>query len=253
MEYEVFAHVYDDIMDDSLYDKWLEFTKRHLLPDNQRILELACGTGKLAVKLAEEGYNVTALDLSEEMLVIANNRMIESINQNELSEDNEIEFIQGNMLSLSSINRTYQAITCYSDSLCYMKNEMEVQKVFDEVYSSLEENGTFIFDVHSDYKVEKVFDGFEFHNETDDYAFLWNSYPDDAPMSVVHELSFYIKNQNGLFERYLEDHHERTYKLSHYLTMLEQAGFVQVEVFADFTDEYPVENSERLFFVARKG
>lgn len=248
MEYETFAHVYDEIMDDSLYEKWLAFTKRHLRSDQKKVLELACGTGILALKLAEDGYDVTALDISQDMLAVASERMAK-----EYPEESFVQFIQGDMMALSEVGENYQAVTCYSDSLCYMSDALEVQQVFDEVYRVLDNDGTFIFDVHSAYKIEKLFKDFEFQYETDDYAFLWHSELEDKPLSVVHELSFYIRKKNNLFERYLEDHHERTYHLDHYLTMLESAGFTNVEVYADFTDEAPTDTSERLFFVAHKG
>lgn len=48
MAYETFAFVYDEVMDKSLYDKWLAFAKRHL-GSRRQVLELACGTGALAV------------------------------------------------------------------------------------------------------------------------------------------------------------------------------------------------------------
>lgn len=248
MEYETFAHVYDEIMDDSLYEKWLEFTKSHVQNGQKKLLELACGTGILALKLAEQGYDVTALDISPDMLAVASERMAE-----QYPDESLVQFIQGDMMALSEVGENYEIVTCYSDSLCYMNDAFEVQQVFDEVYRVLDFGGTFIFDVHSDYKIDTLFKNFEFQYETEDYAFLWHSEPDHAPLSVVHELSFYIRNQDNLFERYLEDHHERTYHLEHYLTMLESAGFDRVEVYADFTNEEPTKTSERWFFVATKG
>lgn len=247
MEYETFAFVYDQIMDDSLYQKWLDFTKRHVRSNQHTVLELACGTGILALDLAKEGYDVTALDLSDDMLSVASERFNEAFGE----ESNPIQLTQGDMMDLTEVGQ-YDVITCYSDSLCYMKNPLEVQQVFDEVYKTLEPGGTFIFDVHSTYKMTDVFPEFSFHQETEQYAFLWDSYPDKEPLSIVHELSFYVQDDDGRFERYLEDHHERTYKLEHYLTMLESAGFNNVEVFADFTDDKPTETSERWFFVCEK-
>ena len=246
MEYETFAFVYDAMMDTSLYGQWLDFTLRHT-KGKQNLLELACGTGHLALLLAKAGFTVTGLDLSEEMLSIASERFNEAFGE----EDNPICLTQGDMMDLSEVG-TYEVVTCYSDSLCYMKNDFEVQQVFDEVYRILEEDGIFIFDVHSDYKMTECFPNFSFHNETEDYAFLWDSYPDEAPLSIVHELSFYVRDEDDRFERYLEDHHERTYPLEHYLRLLENAGFSQVEVYADFTDEAPTETSERWFFVCHK-
>ena len=77
MAYETFAFVYDEVMDETLYQQWLDFSKRHLPKDTQNILELACGTGALAVAFAKDGYHVTGLDLSEEMLMIASQRAYE--------------------------------------------------------------------------------------------------------------------------------------------------------------------------------
>lgn len=246
MEYETFAFVYDEIMDDQLYDQWLSFTQRHS-KGKTNLLELACGTGILALKLAQAGFDVTGLDLSYEMLSVASERFNEAFGE----EDNLIQLTQGDMMDLSEVGQ-YDLVTCYSDSLCYMKDALEVQQVFDEVHRILNEDGRFIFDVHSPYKMEAIFPSFSFHEETEKYAFLWDSYKDDAPLSIVHELSFYVQNDNGLFERYLEDHHERTYHIDHYLMMLEAAGFSHVEVYADFTDDAPTTTSERLFFVCDK-
>ena len=43
--YETFAAVYDAVMDDSLYDKWTNFSLRHLpkTKERKKLLELACG------------------------------------------------------------------------------------------------------------------------------------------------------------------------------------------------------------------
>lgn len=161
MAYETFAFVYDEVMDTSLYDQWLAFSKRHLPATNLELLELACGTGALAISFAKEGFTVTALDLSEEMLTIAAQRA--------MAEETDIQLVEGDMLDLSEVGQ-YQAITCFSDSLCYMANRQEVQQVFDEVFQALVEEGTFIFDVHSLYQMEKVFPDYSYHYQTDDFA-----------------------------------------------------------------------------------
>ena len=242
MSYETFAFVYDEVMDDSLYDQWLAFSKRYL-PANITVLEMACGTGALAVALANTGYEVTALDLSEEMLMMASKRAAE--------EEATVQFVQGNMLDLSEMGQ-YQAITCFSDSLCYMGNRQEVQQVFDEVYQALEEEGTFIFDVHSTYQIDKIFPEYSYHYQTEEFAFLWDSYQGEKEHSIEHFLTFFVKEETDSFVRYDELHKERTYSLENYLTMLENAGFMDVSVYADFTDEAPGDESLRWFFVCKK-
>lgn len=242
MAYETFAFVYDEVMDSHLYQRWFEFAERHL-GNRKQILELACGTGALAVEFARHHYEVTALDLSEEMLMIASQRAIE--------QEVAIQFVEGDMLDLTNVG-SYQAITCFSDSLCYMKKEEEVQQVFDGVYQILADQGRFLFDVHSIYQIDEVFPNYSYHYQTDDFAFLWDSYEGDALHSIEHFLTFFVQNEDGKFDRVDELHKERTYELETYLRMLENAGFSSIEVYADFIDSEPNEKSRRWFFVCQK-
>lgn len=245
MLYKTFAFVYDEVMDPSLYGEWLSFSKRHLPQGTKRILELACGTGALACDFARDGYDVTALDLSEEMLSVASERADE--------EGVSVQFVQGDMMDLSEAG-TYEAITCFSDSLCYMPDHESVQQVFDSAYEALEENGTFIFDVHSIFQVDEVFPEYSYHYQTDDFAFLWDSYEGQEAHSIEHHLTFFVKEkpEDKQFIRHDELHEERTYSLENYYMMLESANFSQIKMYADFTDEEPSENSTRWFFVCHK-
>jgi ubiquinone/menaquinone biosynthesis C-methylase UbiE len=245
MAYETFAFVYDEVMDDSLYQQWLAFAQRHLPKQTKRIMEMACGTGALAVAFAKEGYDVTALDLSEEMLMMASERAFKA--------EAEVQFVQGNMLDLSEMGQ-YEAITCFSDSLCYMNNSQEVQQVFDDVYQALEEDGVFLFDVHSTYQVDTVFPEYSYHYQTENFAFLWDSYSGEQEHSIEHFLTFFVQDESNpdQFLRRDELHQECTYSLLNYLRMLENAGFETVEAYADFTDEAPTETSQRWFFVCKK-
>ena len=81
---------------------------------------------------------------------------------------------------------------------------------------------------------------------------VWDSYADEAPHSVVHELTFFIEEENGCFTRFDEVHEERTYDILTYDILLEQAGFKSFKVYADFEDEEPNDTSQRWFFVCEK-
>lgn len=243
--YEKFASVYDAIMDDSLYDLWTDFSLRHLpkAKDKKKLLELACGTGIQSVRFAQAGFEVTGFDLSQEMLNIAEKRAA--------SAKKHIAFQQGNMMDLSELG-TFDFVTCYSDSLCYLQDEVEVGDTFKEVYAHLNEGGVFIFDVHSTHQTDEVFPGYSYHENADDFAMVWDTYEDEAPHSVVHELTFFLQDEDGRFTRYDEIHEERTYDMLTYDILLEQAGFKSFKVYADFEDKEPTETSKRWFFVCQK-
>ena len=186
---------------------------------------------------------MTGLDLSQEMLDLAEKRSREA--------GFDIPFIQSNMLDLSGIGQ-FDLVTCYSDSICYMEDEVDVGQVFTQVYQHLNEGGRFIFDVHSIYQIDEVFPGYSYHENAENFAMVWDSYADEPPHSIVHELTFFVQEEDGRFTRHDEVHEERTYEILTYDILLEQAGFKNVKVYADFEDKEPTDKSSRWFFVAEK-
>ena len=76
--YKKFAYYYDEIMQGMNYDLWLEFVEPYLKKED-KILDLACGTGTFATMLKLKGFDVEASDLSEEIIEIANEMYIVNI------------------------------------------------------------------------------------------------------------------------------------------------------------------------------
>ena len=77
MTYGVFAQVYNELMDDEVFLKWSDYTQLHV-PSGASILELGCGNGQLGILLKEAGYAIEGLDLSNEMLSLAQFRQEEA-------------------------------------------------------------------------------------------------------------------------------------------------------------------------------
>lgn len=78
MNYEQFALLYDELMNDVPYDKWVEFTEESLQQADMKeakILDVACGTGNVTLPLVQKGYDVVGVDLSEEMLAVAQQKL----------------------------------------------------------------------------------------------------------------------------------------------------------------------------------
>lgn len=247
MSYEKFAYLYDELMIDAPYDQWVSFVLRTInqysLPLNSSLLDLGCGTGNIAIPLSKVGLKVTAVDLSEEMLFVAK----------EKSEANEasIQFFQQDMRDLEGLGQ-FDVVVSLCDSLNYLHDELELQKTFQNVYQHLKNQGLFIFDVHSVYKVDEVFAGSTFAYNGEDISYIWECFSGDEDHTIEHELSFFVKNEVGLYERFDEVHKQRTYPLSIYKNSLEKTGFEVISITGDFSNDVLSERSERLFFIAKK-
>jgi SAM-dependent methyltransferase len=247
MSYEQFAYLYDELMHDAPYDEWVRFVKEKLNNyhvEGKSLLDLACGTGQLSIRFAKEGYNVTGVDLSSDMLAVAQAKAQE--------EGLLIPFFEQNMANLEG-HGLFDIIGIFCDSLNYLQSDREVADTFSNVFQHLKEEGLFFFDVHSIHKISHGFIDKTFAQAEDRLSYIWNSFPGEMPNSVEHELSFFVLDeQSGKYDRFDELHYQRTYSVSQYRDWLEEAGFDLLEVCADFENDTPKKESERIFFIARK-
>ena len=79
--YTGFAYYYDDFMDDIPYDEWAEKITGILKSEGINdgiVCELGCGTGEMTVRLSDAGYDMIGIDISEDMLALARDKMYES-------------------------------------------------------------------------------------------------------------------------------------------------------------------------------
>ena len=241
MAYEAFSYYYDIMMQDVPSHKWISKTKQYL-PQGSMILDVGCGTGTISILLAKEGYHVTGIDLSEEMLSLAYEKT--------LTEGLGIHYVQQDMSRLEGFS-DFDGAVIYVDSLNYLKNDREVFQTFRHLYESIKEGGILIFDVHSLFKVTEIFQDYLFADTNPDLTYIWHVCEGKYPYSIEHELTFF-KREGDRYERFEETHYQRTFAIEEYVQWLEDIGFKILEISADFLDEAPTEESERIIVVAQK-
>jgi len=241
MAYEQFAYIYDELMQDVPYDQWVDWVKAYV-PTGSTIADIGCGTGTATLALAAH-YEMLGIDLSEEMLEVAQEKAME--------EGLRIQFWAQDMREIE-LPTPVDAVTILCDSLNYLRTEEDVKQTFTHVAAILKEGGRLLFDTHSPYKMETLFNGKTYATHAEQSSYIWFADPGEAPLSVVHELTFFIEEEDGRYERVDETHHQRTYPPAQYVTWLREAGFRVLAVTGDFGPDAPSETVERIFFVAEK-
>ena len=242
--YTEFAAVYDELMTDIPYDAYVD-----LLDEaaggiaGKRVLDIGCGTGLLSVKLAKQGAQVTGIDLSADMLAVAEQRA--------RALSLPVQFIEQPMQQLTGFTDFDLAVIAI-DSLNYVADKEDVKATFRCIYSSLAVGGVLVFDVHSTFKTDVIFMEGPFTFDDGRIAYIWETEEGEQPHSVDSELAFFIQQANGLYSRFDEVHSQRTFEVHDYVEMLMEAGFSVERIFADWEDEPPNEESERIFFQVRK-
>ena len=245
--YEALAASYDGLTRDIPYEKYLRFFKtllrRHGVTATT-VLDLACGTGSLSVLLAKHGYEVLGVDRSEDMLTVAAEKAMEL-------EENQPFFAAQPMQRLK-IPEPVDACVCALDSINYVTKPQDVQKAFRRVYESLRPGGLFVFDINTPYKLEGL-DGQVFLDETEDSYCVWRAVYDKRHSLCRYGMDLFQQANDGLWERSFEEHVERAYTPEELSQWLTDAGFAQVERFANLRLEAPEADELRIFFAAKKG
>ncbi|MEB3750424.1 class I SAM-dependent DNA methyltransferase [Geobacillus icigianus] len=246
MTYGWFADWYDVLMADAPYGEWQSFVERsfarYARRPGRRVIDIGCGTGELAIRLAKDGWQVAGVDLSAQMLSIAQEKAE--------AAGVHVPLFEQNMAELDGFSDLDGALV-FCDALNYLMNEEDVQTTFAAVSRALGAGGLLLFDVHSVYKMDVLFRDAVFADQGEDISYIWTCHPLDWPHSVGHELTFFVR-RGDRYERFDEWHEQRTFEQAVYEQWLDAAGFEVLEVTADFTDAPPTETAERLFFVARK-
>ena len=136
--HEMYQHVFDYDVEYQFYDK--------ILKNNNcdKILEIGCGSGMLARRFLENGYDYLGLDLFNEMLDIA---------RREVKSD---RFVQGDMRNLTFDNQ-FEAVLITGRSLAYVIENQGILNTFKGVYNSLIDNGLLVFGV---FDAKQIFDYF---------------------------------------------------------------------------------------------
>lgn len=249
MAYHHFAKLYDQLMDHAPYDEWVKFTEEILRKSGKsvkQIVDLGCGTGEITLRLANAGYQLIGVDLSTEMLTLAADKSGRA--------GKNITWLQQDIRKLTGL-KDIEVMISYCDVLNYITTEADVLSVFENVFQSLAADGMFIFDIHSLEYAETRLREQTFTDVEDNLAYIWDCEPGEAIGEMFHYITFFAENeQNGLYERFDELHHQQVYPTALYVELLKEAGFSKIEIYNDFKVEKPIsqKNVERFFIVAQK-
>ncbi|MCR5666818.1 MAG: class I SAM-dependent methyltransferase [Eubacterium sp.] len=242
--YEAFAQVYDLFMDNVPYKKWCENLLRFLHEEqitDGLVADLGCGTGVMTQMLDAHGYDMIGIDLSEDMLWQAREQQIE--------DGTNILYLQQDMREFE-LYGTVRAIISICDSINYILKEEELVKVFSLVNNYLDPHGLFVFDFNTVSKYAQIGDGTICENR-EEGSFIWENYYDTDSNINEYDLTFYIQSdEEGLYERFEENHRQRGYTLEIMKDCIKKAGMEFKAAYDADTMKEVTGESQRIYVLA---
>ena len=205
-------------------------------------VDLACGTGSVSAILARKGLRVTGVDLSEEMLTVAQQKTADL--------DNPPQFVCQSLEKLC-LPRGVDLAVCALDSLDYITDPADCARAIQRVYKALNPGGIFIFDVNTPEKL-RAMDGQVFLDEDEDVYCVWRGEFDEKTNICSYGMDLF-QRRGKMWERSFEEHREYAYSREQLAGYLKAAGFTHIEVWADRQLVSPQPGEQRIYMKARKG
>jgi SAM-dependent methyltransferase len=246
-EYGDFAAAYDGLMEDARYARRAEFLDRVLRREKspvRTVLDLGCGTGTIACLLAERGYQVIAVDASEDMLA-------EAAQKAAALEQGQPPFFVCQGMERLDLGQQVDAAVSTLDAINYLTRQRDLEQTFARVSRHLRPGGRFLFDVNSPYKLRRM-DGQIYLDETEESYCVWRTDFSEKTKICTYWVDLFRLGPGGRWERSWEEHRERAWEPEELTAALKKAGFDRVEIRADLRRKAPGLQEDRLNFLCTK-
>ena len=243
--YHNLAMSYDRLTNDVDYAAVVDFYWQILSQEGlqpRTAVDLACGTGSVAMLLAQKGLQVTAVDMSEEMLCVAS--------QKAQDVQNPPRFVCQSLQKLR-LPRGVDLAVCALDSLDYIIDPNDCAEAIKRIYRVLNPGGCFIFDVNTPEKLQAM-DGQVFLDEDEDVYCVWRGEFDEQTNICSYGMDLF-QRAGQLWQRSFEEHQEYAYSAGQLVGYLKAAGFTSIRVFGDRKFCAPQPGEQRIYIKARKG
>jgi len=206
------------------------------------LLDLACGTGSLAMEMDRLGYDVIGVDQSEYMLSVASGKAFE--------DQRNILFLRQKMEYLDLFGTVDNCI-CALDSLNHLSGKFALSQAIGRVSLFLNPGGLFVFDVNTAYKHREILANNTFVHDAKDIFLVWrNSLREDDGVEI--SLDFFEERADGGYHRSSENFIEMLFTPQTVEILLAEHGFDVIAVFGDDSFDQPKDTTQRLIYTTKK-
>src|SRR5690606_12855702 len=115
--------------------------------DGATLLDLGCGTGSVAVELAERGYRVIGIDGSIDMLAVAQRKVSERQVDVRLLHQGLTDFV---------LEAPVDGIVCLCDTLNYLTEDGQLQQALQRIAAGLKPGARALFDLHTEARLREL-------------------------------------------------------------------------------------------------
>lgn len=247
-DYDLIAPFYD--LEHAHFDEDVDVYLNFAELSGSPLLELACGSGRLLLPLAEAGFEVTGVDNSANMLNLAEQRLQRA------GFAARCTLVRQDMCALD-LDQKFRMAFIALGSFGHMITRKEQQQALGAIRNHLATGGRFILDIsNADARYMEHLSGQVLHQGTwqrDDGAFV-SHFVSPASSTKTHLLElthFYDVHRQGMaVQRTISGTQLYLFERGEMELLIEQAGFIVKDIYGDFNMGAFALESPRMIFLA---
>lgn len=213
----------------------IDFLQKYVgIPKDAKILNLCCGNGRHALELKKLGYDVVGIDLSEELLNVA---------QEKASEDGiDLKLVRCDMREIPYVDY-FDLIVQFFTSFGYFESDDENQRVLSAISKSLKIGGKFLIDyLNPDCIIRNLIDKDE--KTILDISLIQERWIDNLTHRVNKKITMIKDGKSSIFHESV-----RLYSLNEIREMADKVGLKLTDVYGDFDGSEYVSDSPRMILI----
>ena len=237
--YTNLAEWFEYLNDDCDYENWSQYLilKLQRFP-LQTGLDVGCGGGWFTRAFQKQGYEMTGMDVSAEMLDVATRKAMQfGVKGN---------YVLGDITS-KKLQKKYDFVTAINDCINYIP-KTKLEKALKNVASGLKKGGIFLFDISSERKFTQKIANIVSVDDRDEVTYMaFNRLDGDV---ATLEVSLFVKGTADTYTRHDETHVQYVYTVDEIRTALTENGFTLLETEGHLGED--IHTADRICFLAKK-
>ena len=221
--YDKFSYIYDELMKrqvdyDLLASNVIQICDKYKIAV-KNILECGMGSGNLTEKFLKRKIDVDGFDISDNMLSIAYNKLLDY---------NNVNIMKG-------------------DIRTFVSNEIEL--FLQNARKQMDKNSILMFDINSEYKLKEYLGNNTFVIEEDNIFYVWRNFL--YKKYIDFEIDFFIKNKNNTYEKIKERQRQYIHSENDIVRLISKNKYEILEILDFETFKNKSENSYRILYVLK--
>lgn len=204
---------------------------KELCKGRKNILELMCGTGRISIPLIKEGYSLTCVDYSEEML---------NVFRSKINEPEKVKIVCQDVCELN-LEEQYDLIIIPSNSISEILDKEKRRQALKKIYHHLRPNGIFFCSLYNpEYRI-KMADGamkylgkYNLENDQTMVVTYYNVYFSEARIITGTQFYEIYDSNNQLAEKRCLDIHFSIITKEEMCKMAKSVGFTLKAMYGDY-------------------